>query len=177
MVIDNIITAIKAATLNANGETRVQITSTGTGCSQLLKGRGKNSLKEKTGLDLNTVTKTSVFEARIGNINYAEVKAANGYETPVQMKTGEYSYVPGLEGILAMNNKTGEYQLRYFVKPQEDKHISTSYVTADGETFNPYDEKYADFRREKKEISEDHVNDMSVRFIGIGKIVELKVIA
>lgn len=152
---------------------RIQITSTGTGCRYLNKGRGANSFLNVMGIDLTKVKKTSVYEARVGAVNYQMIKESNGYGSTVEKKIGDYSFVEGFEDMLAINNKTGEVQLRYFVYPDEDKHISTVYKTADGEEFQPWDKKYEAYRAT---LSDKHEGEVSIRYIGIDKISRIKVL-
>lgn len=138
-------------TINRAG--KCVITTKKKGCGAFLKGRGENSFKNKFGIDLDTITKESKYEVRIGDISYEDVKKANGVDESVEpaKRNTSMKHIDGFENLILVNEKTGDYYLRCYTD-KDTKCLGASYIMEDGKPFDVKNAKFDEYRREIKPV-------------------------
>lgn len=140
------------------------------GCGIFYKGRGANSFESVFGINLSKVIKKSAFQVKIGDINYADVKEANGFGSEVKARTGDMSWVPGYERILLVNNKTGEYLLRCYID-KTTTHYDTNYFLEDGTKFDTKNPAYKPYLRENaQEVDEDFIHMFDIKLSNVASL-------
>lgn len=105
------------------------------------------------GIDVDKMVKVTTFNCFAGSdIDYKELYEARAGEkkesSPINTNN---TWVEGLEGILMTNSTTGSNLVRIYT---DDNHSSKSVYIYEGEIFDDYKTKYAEFLKVRKPVNE-----------------------
>ena len=106
------------------------------------------------GIDVDKMVKVTTFDCFAGSeLNFKELyKERAGEEKETKRKVSNNNvWVEGLEGILCKNSSTGSNLLRIYT---DEHHFAKPVYIYDGQIFDDYKEKYAQFLKTWKKVNE-----------------------
>ena len=115
------------------------------------------------GIDVDKMVKVTTFDCFAGSdIDYKELyKERAGEEKESRHINTNNVWVQGLEGILMTNTTTGNNLVRIYT---DNNHRAKSVYIYNGEIFDNYKEKFADYLKKPRTINEaaDGLTPMSI---------------